>query len=77
MPENLLTTPVNGYLGKSPVEEGRVMTAEECARQIVAGAAKRKRELVMSARGKLGLWLKLFAPGLVDRIARQAIERGR
>lgn len=64
-------------LGESPVEEGRVMTAEECARRIIAGAARRKRELVMSTRGKLGLWLKLFAPGLVDRIARKAIERGR
>lgn len=64
-------------LGESPVEEARVMTAAECARRILAGAAKRKRELIMSPRGKLGQWLKLLAPGLVDRIARKAIERGR
>jgi short-subunit dehydrogenase len=63
-------------LGKSPVHESRVMTAETCARLILAGAAARKRELILSARGKLGLWLKLFAPGLIDRIARRAIEQG-
>ena len=31
----------------------------------------------MTLRGKLGLWLKLIAPDLVDRIASQAIESGR
>jgi NAD(P)-dependent dehydrogenase (short-subunit alcohol dehydrogenase family) len=64
-------------LGRSPVQESRVMTAETCALLILDGAAARRRELILSARGRLGLWLKLFAPGLVDRIARKAIERGR
>lgn len=63
-------------LGTSPVHEGRVMTAETCARLILDGAAARKRELILSGRGKLGLWLKLLAPGLVDRIARKAIDQG-
>jgi len=64
-------------IGESPVAEGKVMSAEECARRILRGAARRKRELIMSARGKVGLWLKVIAPGLVDRIARRAIDRGR
>jgi hypothetical protein len=38
---------------------------------------KRKREEVMTLRGKLGQWLKLIAPGLVDRIASQAIKARR
>jgi len=63
-------------LGTSPVAEAEVMTAETCARLILAGAARRKRELILSGRGKLGLWLKLLAPGLVDRIARKAIQQG-
>jgi short-subunit dehydrogenase len=63
-------------LGTSPVQESRVMTAETCARLILAGAAARKRELILSGRGKLGLWLKLLAPGLIDRIARKAIAEG-
>lgn len=64
-------------LRASPVREADVMTPEECARQIVRAAAARRRELIMTARGKVGAWLKLIAPGLVDRIARRAIERGR
>lgn len=63
-------------VGKSHVHEDKAMTAAECARQIVAGAARRKRELVMSARGRMGMWLKLIAPGLIDRIALRAVERG-
>lgn len=63
-------------LGKSPVQESKVMTAEVCARQILEGAWARKREMIMSPRGRLGQWLKLLAPGLVDRIARKAIDRG-
>jgi len=60
----------------SPVREGEVMTVEDCARRIVRGIERREREVVMTARGKMGLWLKLLAPGLVDRIARRAIEQG-
>ena len=61
----------------SPVKEGEVMGVEECARLIVAAIEGRKREVIMTARGKMGLWLKLLAPALVDRIASRAIERGR
>jgi len=31
----------------------------------------------MTLRGKLGQWIKLIAPGLVDKIASQAIEQGK
>jgi short-subunit dehydrogenase len=61
----------------SPVKEGEVMSVEECARRIAAAIERREREVIMTARGKIGLWLKLLAPSLVDRIARRAIERGR
>ena len=61
----------------SPVKEGEVMGVEDCARRIVRAIERREREVVMTARGKIGLWLKLLAPSLVDRIARRAIERGR
>jgi short-subunit dehydrogenase len=61
----------------SPVKEGEVMSVEDCARRIVAAIEGREREVVMTARGKLGMWLKLLAPSLVDRIARRAVETGR
>jgi len=61
----------------SPVKEGEVMTVEDCASRIVRAIERREREVVMTARGRFGRWLRLVAPGLVDRIARRAIERGR
>jgi short-subunit dehydrogenase len=64
-------------LGKSPVREDEVMTVETCGRLIIQAAAQRRRELIMTLRGKLGMWLKPFAPGLVDRVTRKAIEKGR
>jgi short-subunit dehydrogenase len=60
----------------SPVREGEVMSAAECAARIVRAIERREREVVMTARGRMSLWLKLLAPSLVDRIARRAIERG-
>ncbi|MCH9015900.1 MAG: SDR family oxidoreductase [Gemmatimonadetes bacterium] len=64
-------------MGESPVHEAEIMTAEECARQIIKAMGRRKRELIMSARGRIGQWIKLIAPGLIDRVALRAIERGR
>jgi short-subunit dehydrogenase len=64
-------------LGKSPVRESEVMSAEECARIMINAMAKRKREEMMTLRGKLGQWLKLFAPRMADNVARNAIEEGK
>jgi short-subunit dehydrogenase len=61
----------------SPVKEGEVMDVGDCARRIVKAIDGREREVVMTARGKMGLWLKLIAPSLVDRIAKRAVEKGR
>jgi len=64
-------------LGSSPVREGEVMTVEQCVDQMIPAIQKRKRELIMTLRGKVGQWIKLVAPELVDSIARNAIERGK
>ena len=47
-----------------------MMTAEQCAAIIVEAARKRKRQVVMSPGG-LGLWLKLLAPGWMDKLTIQ------
>ncbi len=64
-------------LGTSPVREKEVMSAETCAEMIIQAMEQRKRELIMSFRGRIGQWLKLIAPGVVDRIALRAINQGR
>lgn len=62
-------------LGASPMQTTRIMTADECAVRIVAAIEGRKRLAILSARGRLGRWLKLIAPQLIDRIAARAIRR--
>ena len=63
-------------VGTCPIDAAAVMTPHECARITVAAAASRTREVVIGARGRIGLWLKLIAPEAVDRIAARAIARG-
>ena len=64
-------------LGESPVREEEIMTVDECVDLMLPVIQKRKRELVMTFRAKVGQYVKLFAPGLVDQIARKAIEAGK
>jgi short-subunit dehydrogenase len=64
-----------GTAGVSGLEEAGAMPVEECARQIVAAMRARRREVVMTAKGRLGLWLKLIAPAAVDRMARAALSK--
>jgi short-subunit dehydrogenase len=50
------------------------MDVHTCVAQIARAIGRRDRELVMTARGKVGMFLKLVAPGLVDRIALKAMR---
>ncbi|MRW93861.1 SDR family oxidoreductase [Duganella sp. FT80W] len=63
-----------GQLGHSSLKEDKAMSVEECAALIVSGMQARRREVVMSAKGKLGRWLKLIAPGLVEKMALAALK---
>ena len=62
-------------LGESPRDESQGgMTTEECVQQILDAMHARRRELVMTAQGKIGLFVKLIAPRLVDRAAAKAVS---
>ncbi|HET9023617.1 MAG TPA: SDR family oxidoreductase [Burkholderiaceae bacterium] len=63
--------------GVSGLAEDGAMPVEDCARLIVDGMRKRRREVVMTARARFGLWLKLVAPAKVDAMARAALARNR
>src|SRR4051812_10089347 len=60
--------------GSSGLKEDDAMPVEECARLIIDGMQARKREVVMTARGKLGRFLKLLAPGLIEDMALKALK---
>lgn len=63
-------------VGQTTIREEKAMTVEHCTSLIVRAVAVRRREVVMTLRARIGQWLKLIAPALVDRIAKKAIEKG-
>ncbi|EYC51786.1 short-chain dehydrogenase [Hylemonella gracilis str. Niagara R] len=60
--------------GSSGLKEEGAMSVEECARLILRGMERRQREVVMTTKGKLGRFLKLLAPGLVEKMALAALK---
>jgi short-subunit dehydrogenase len=70
------TGPDGKPLGKSPLQESKIMTAEECAALMVRAMERRQRLVITSFRGRVGRFVRLFAPGLIDGVARRAVERG-
>ena len=63
--------------GVSGLNEEGAMSVGECAGLIVSAMRSRKREEVMSVKGKLGRWIKLIAPAKLDAMARAALAKGR
>lgn len=63
-------------VGKSPLQEERIMSAARCAELILAAGRDRRRMALLSLRGRLGRYVQVFAPGLIDRIAARAVARG-
>jgi short-subunit dehydrogenase len=61
-------------LGTDRLPSSKAMPVGEAARDIIAAAAARRREIIMSRRARLGKWLKLFAPAIPDKMAKQAID---
>lgn len=46
----------------------KMMTAETCARITLKAMLKRKREVIMTFSGNLGIWLKRFFPKTIERV---------
>ena len=57
--------------GESPMDEGSMMTAEECAHRILKAIEKKKRTVVMTFQGKQTVFINKFFPKLADRLARK------
>jgi short-subunit dehydrogenase len=53
---------------ETPLDESKLMSAEECAQIILAGISSRKRTIVMTRQGKLAVWVNKFFPSLADKL---------
>lgn len=57
-------------LGRSPRDESKgTMSVEECVRQTITAMERRKREHLMTPKGKIIPWARLVMPGLVDYLS--------
>ena len=57
--------------GESPLDEGKLMSAQECAKRILSAIEKRKRTVVMTFQGKQTVFLNKFFPSLADKFVRK------
>jgi dehydrogenase/reductase SDR family protein 7B len=62
---------------RNPFPLRRLMNEDDVAAKILRAAARRRRDLVLTADGKMLWWLMKFSPRLVDRILMQYANNGR
>jgi dehydrogenase/reductase SDR family protein 7B len=61
--------------GKSPRDEGKMMSAEECAFHIYKAVKKRRKILILTCQGKLAVFLNKFFPGFMDKMVYNAMAK--
>lgn len=61
--------------GESPLEEGKLMTSEECALHIIKAIEKRRRTLVLTFTGKRTVFMNKFFPALADKLVHKFFFR--
>ena len=61
--------------GKTPLEEGKLMSAERCAEYLARGLRKRKSELILTTLGKATVWMHRRFPRWTDRMTYRFIAR--
>jgi short-subunit dehydrogenase len=54
--------------GDSPRKENEMMTAEEVAQHVYRAVAARKRDVTLTTKGKLAIWINKWWPSLADRL---------
>ena len=61
--------------GDTPLDEKKLMSAEEVAIHIVTGVKNRKRTIILTAQGKISVLLGKFFPAWLDRMAYNTIAK--
>lgn len=61
--------------GESPLDESKIMSAEEVAIEIVSALKQRKNSLVLTRQGKLTVFLSKFFPKMLDNLVYNFFEK--
>lgn len=62
--------------GTSPLNESKLMTADQCAEHILKAIDKRKRNTVLTLLGKQTVFMNKFFPGIADRLTKNFFFKG-
>ena len=62
--------------GESPLDEGSLMSAEEVAGHILTAIQRKKRNLVLTFKGKQAVWMNKLLPALTDKLIRNFFFKG-
>lgn len=62
--------------GETPMDEGSMMSAEECAGHVLKAVRKKKRTLVLTFTGKRTVFLNKFFPRLADKLVYKFFFKG-
>ena len=57
--------------GESPMDEGKMMSAYQCALHIIKAIEKKKRTLVLTFTGKRAVFMNRFFPAWTDKLIRK------
>ena len=58
-------------IGETTMEEGKMMTAEECAVHILKAIEERERTIVLTFKGKQTVFMNRFFPAITDKLVRK------
>lgn len=61
--------------GESSMDEDKMMTAQEVAERIIRGVERKERQLIMTAQGKLTVFLQKFLPAFLDKLVYQHFKK--
>jgi short-subunit dehydrogenase len=61
--------------GKTPLEEGKLMSAEHCATYLAKGLRKRRSEMILTPLGKATVLMHRLFPRLTDKMTYRFIAR--
>ena len=61
--------------GETPLDEGKLMSAEECAEYLAKGLRKRRSEMILTGLGKVTVLAHRLFPRLTDKLTYSFIAR--
>lgn len=61
--------------GETPLDEGKLMSAERCAQYLAKALERRRSEVALTALGKVTIWAHRLFPRLTDRLTYSFIAK--